>query len=75
MFDDPHLLASGGLEAVTLEDGRVAYLPPLPLEMGGDRVNAPAQLPTPGRDSDAVLAGLGYDPAAIAALRKMGAVS
>jgi crotonobetainyl-CoA:carnitine CoA-transferase CaiB-like acyl-CoA transferase len=74
MFDDPHLLASGGLEAVTLEDGRVAYLPPLPLEMDGVRVNAPTELPTPGRDSDAVLAGLGYDAASIAGLRETGAV-
>ena len=74
MFDDPHLLASGGLEAVTLEDGRIAYLPPLPLEMDGVRVNADAALPTPGRDSDAVLVGLGYDAAVIAELRQSGAV-
>lgn len=74
MFDDPHLLASGGLEAVTLDDGRVAYLPPLPLEMDGVRVNANTVLPTPGRDSDAVLAELGYDAAAIAGLRTSGAV-
>jgi crotonobetainyl-CoA:carnitine CoA-transferase CaiB-like acyl-CoA transferase len=74
MFDDPHLLTSGGLETVALDDGRVAYLPPLPLEMGGVRVNADAALPTPGRDSDAVLAGLGYDAAAIASLRASGAV-
>jgi crotonobetainyl-CoA:carnitine CoA-transferase CaiB-like acyl-CoA transferase len=74
MFDDPHLLASGGLEAVTLDDGRVAHLPPLPLEMGGVRVNADATLPGPGRDSGAVLAGLGYDAEAIAGLRESGAV-
>ena len=74
MFDDPHLLASGGLEAVTLEDGRIAYLPPLPLEMDGVRVNADAELPVPGRDSDAVLVGLGYDAEAIAGLRQSGAV-
>ena len=74
MFDDPHLLASGGLETVTLDDGRVAYLPPLPLEMGGMRVNADAELPVPGRDSDAVLAGLGYDEVAITRLRAAGAV-
>ncbi len=74
MFDDPHLLASGGLEAVTLDDGRVTYLPPLPLEMGGVRVNADSALPVPGRDSDAVLAALGYDADAIAGLRASGAV-
>ena len=74
MFDDPHLLASGGLETVTLDDGRVAYLPPLPLEMGGVRVNADAALPVPGRDSDPVLAALGYDADAIAGLKASGAV-
>ena len=74
MFDDPHLLASGGLETVTLDDGRIAYLPPLPLEMDGVRVNADAELPVPGRDSDAVLVGLGYDAEAIAGLRESGAV-
>ena len=74
MFDDPHLLASGGLETVTLDDGRVAYLPPLPLEMGGVRVNSDTALPVPGRDSDAVLAALGYDADAIAGLRASGAV-
>jgi crotonobetainyl-CoA:carnitine CoA-transferase CaiB-like acyl-CoA transferase len=62
------------VEAVTLEDGRVTYLPPLPLEMDGVRVNAPAELPVAGRDSDAVLAGLGYDADAIAELRATGAV-
>ena len=74
MFDDPHLLASGGLETVTLDDGRIAYLPPLPLEMAGVRVNADTALPKPGRDSDAVLATLGYDAEAIRSLRERGAV-
>ncbi len=74
MFDDPHLLASGGLETVTLDDGRVAYLPPLPLEMGGVRVNSDTALPVPGRDSDAVLAALGHDSDAIAGLKASGAV-
>ena len=37
------------------------------------RVRAPA--PTPGRDTDAVLRGLGMDDAAIAALRESGAVA
>jgi crotonobetainyl-CoA:carnitine CoA-transferase CaiB-like acyl-CoA transferase len=75
MFDDLHLLASGGLETVTLDDGRVAYLPPLPLQMGGVRVNAETVLPLPGRDSDTVLAGLGYDAAAIDILRSTGAIA
>jgi crotonobetainyl-CoA:carnitine CoA-transferase CaiB-like acyl-CoA transferase len=75
MFDDPHLLASGGLEAVTLDDGRMVQLPPLPLEMGGERVNSDTALPTPGRDTDAVLVGLGYDTDTIAQLKGAGAVA
>ena len=40
LFDDPHLLASGGLEPVTLPDGRETRLPTLPLEMDGARPSA-----------------------------------
>lgn len=74
LFDDPHLLASGGLEPVTLDDGRETRLPPLPLMMDGIRVNASAELPKAGRDSDDLLASLGYDADAIAELRGAGAV-
>lgn len=74
MFDDPHLAASGGLEQVMLEDGRATQLPALPIEMDGARIGGPAALPKPGADADAVLAGLGFDGAAIADLRARGAV-
>jgi crotonobetainyl-CoA:carnitine CoA-transferase CaiB-like acyl-CoA transferase len=37
MFDDPHLLASGGLEHVTLPDGRETALPALPILLDGER--------------------------------------
>jgi crotonobetainyl-CoA:carnitine CoA-transferase CaiB-like acyl-CoA transferase len=74
LFDDPHLAASGGLEAVTLEDGRVTHLPGLPLEMAGARPGGAATLPLPGADSRAVLAGLGYDGDTIAALIAAGTV-
>lgn len=39
MFDDPHLIKSGGLEAVTLPDGQMTYLPALPIMMNGRRSN------------------------------------
>ena len=74
MFDDPHLLASGGLEAVTLDDGRPTHLPGLPIEMDGARVGGSSALPVAGADSDAVLTALGYDAAMIADLRARGAV-
>lgn len=48
MFDDPHLLASGGLEPVTLADGRETVLPALPVALDGVRVGGPFVLPEPG---------------------------
>ena len=75
LFDDAHLLASGGLEAVTLDDGRETALPGLPLAMNGTRSGGAHRLPAPGGDSDTVLDGLGYDAVRIAALRAAGAVA
>lgn len=73
LFDDPHL-AAGGLEPVTLDDGRETKLPTIPLEMAGGRPGAPQQLARPGEHSRAVLAALGYDENRIAALISSGAV-
>ena len=75
LFDDPHLAASGGLEAVTLDDGRATQLPGLPVEMDGARPGGADALPTPGADTDVVLATLGHDAATITALRASGAVA
>ena len=75
LFDDPHLNASGGLEAVTLDNGRMTRLPGLPVAFDGARTGGADDLPTPGRDSDAVLAGLGYDAMAIQALRAGGTIA
>ncbi len=79
MFDDPHLQASGGLEPVTLPDGRQTRLPVLPIEMAGQRVAArragpSAQLPVPGANCAAVLAALGYAPDDIARMQAAGSV-
>ena len=74
MFDDPHLEASGGLEPVTLPDGKDARLPALPIEMDGRRPGAAAALPEAGADSRAVLASLGIDAAEIQRLVEKGAV-
>ncbi len=56
LFDDPHLVQSGGLLALTLADGRVAPTPGLPLEMDGRRFGVRQGLPKPGEHTDAVLA-------------------
>lgn len=68
MFDDPHLIASGALEAVTLTDGSQTQLPTLPIAFDGALVARPSTLPQPGADSAAILAAYGFSQAEIAAL-------
>ena len=46
LFDDPHLNA-GGLETVTLPDGRETKLPATPVTMNGQRPARPARLSHP----------------------------
>ncbi len=48
LFDDPHLLASEGLIPVTLENGRTAMLPALPIEIDGEKPGLRRDLPLPG---------------------------
>ena len=74
LFDDPHLAASQGLEPVKLDSGAKTRLPTLPLEMGGARPHAEAQLPAPGADSRAILARLGLTPDRIDQLIRDGVV-
>jgi crotonobetainyl-CoA:carnitine CoA-transferase CaiB-like acyl-CoA transferase len=73
MFDDPQL-ANGGLEDVTLDNGKETRLPTIPLEMGGKRPGAPVTLPQPGADGRAILQMLGYPADRIADLIGQGAV-
>ena len=73
LLDDPHMLA-GGLLDVTLEDGRAAKLPALPIELDGKRLPLARDIPQPGADTEALLAALGYSADAIAALAGKGAV-
>jgi crotonobetainyl-CoA:carnitine CoA-transferase CaiB-like acyl-CoA transferase len=55
LFEDPHLLQSGGLLPLTLPDGRVALTPALPLEMDGQRFGVRQGLPKPGEHTEDVL--------------------
>jgi crotonobetainyl-CoA:carnitine CoA-transferase CaiB-like acyl-CoA transferase len=54
MFDDPHLIASGALEPVTLADGTETHLPTIPIAFDGKLVARPSTLPAPGADNDHV---------------------
>jgi crotonobetainyl-CoA:carnitine CoA-transferase CaiB-like acyl-CoA transferase len=68
LFDDPHLLATGGLADMTLPDGRATRVPLLPLTMGKHRPGVRLNPPQPGEHTDDVLAALGYDATEIEAI-------
>jgi crotonobetainyl-CoA:carnitine CoA-transferase CaiB-like acyl-CoA transferase len=74
LFDDPHLLAGGGLAPVTLDDGRETRLPVLPIAVDGQRTGGAAILPKAGDDTRAVLEDLGLRADEIEALLAAGAV-
>lgn len=82
LFDDPHLLASGGLAEVTLPPdasgaGRAVQTRTalLPLTLDGERPGVRSAPPAIGEHTDALLAELGYTPAEVARLREAGVVA
>ncbi|MXN75410.1 CoA transferase [Burkholderia sp. 4701] len=82
LFDDPHLLATGGLADVTLPadassagrpvDTRTALLP---LTLAGERPRLRSAPPALGQDTRALLAELGYAPDDARALIEAGVVA
>jgi len=78
LFEDPHLVASGGLLPMTITDGErrgeKTRLPALPLEMDGHRFGVQRDLPRRGQHSREVLAEAGYSAAEIAAMVEQGVV-
>jgi len=78
LFDDPHLLATGGLADVTLSDGERAGTTVkttlLPFTLAGERLGVRSDPPRRGADADALLASIGYGDEQIAALRRDGAL-
>ena len=75
LFDDPHLVASGGFADITLADGRAARVPKLPLEMDGRRFGARGSPPGVGEDTAALLAELGYSDDDVRTLAANGIVA
>ncbi|MGG5817482.1 CaiB/BaiF CoA transferase family protein [Falsiroseomonas sp. HW251] len=75
LFEDPHLLGSGGLVPVTLPDGTHTALPALPISIDGARPGGAGDLRPPGADGAEIAAELGYAPAEIAALRDKGIIT
>jgi crotonobetainyl-CoA:carnitine CoA-transferase CaiB-like acyl-CoA transferase len=82
LFDDPHLLATGGLVDVILsryggEDGKRARLPALPIEFGADRQRPGLvrQPPRVGEHNAEVLREVGFSPNEIAELAETGVIT
>jgi len=82
LFDDPHLLATGGLAPLHLpadasSAGRPVdtHAPLLPLSLGGRRLPVRQGPPSLGADGPAVLAELGLSPADLQALVDAGVVT
>jgi crotonobetainyl-CoA:carnitine CoA-transferase CaiB-like acyl-CoA transferase len=70
LYDDEHLLATGGLADITLPDGERAGQSVgtalFPFTMGGQRLGVRLQPPTRGQHTLELLAALGYDEAQVA---------
>ena len=82
MFDDPHLLATGGLAPVTIAadntgagreiETRVALLP---IALAGERLQVRKAPPKIGADTITLLHSIGYTQEEISALKDNGVVT
>ncbi len=75
LFEDAHLMASGGLLDIKLPDGRQSRAAALPLEQNGRRLGLRMDAPKIGEHNDELLLDLGYDREQIEHLRKMQVIA
>lgn len=79
LYDDPHLLETGGFARIRLPDGahagETAQAPLFPITLDGMRLNSRRDPPRLGEDTDELLQHLGYGPKEIRALRTEHAVA
>ncbi len=74
MFADPQFIARHMIESATLPDGKAFRIPGIVPKLSVTPGSTEWLGPALGAHTDDVLAGLGYDPARIAALRASGAI-
>jgi len=72
LFDDEHLIHSGGLARLELEDGSQTAMPLLPFSLDGERLAPRRPIARIGEDTLAVMRGLGYADSEIERLREAG---
>lgn len=79
LFDDEHLLATGGLADVVLPDGKMAGTTAkatlFPFTMNGQRLGVRLNPPARGEHTQSLLEGLGLDGNRIELLKAQGAVA
>ncbi len=79
LYDDEHLLATGGLADITLPDGvragQTAKTALFPFTMDKQRLGVRLQPPRMGEHTRELLAALGYEPASVEALYASKAVA
>ena len=74
LFDDPQLNAHGRLLPTRMPDGQMTKLPRLPVEIGEHDLGLRRQPPEIGEHTHEVLAELGLDEKAVAALEAQGII-
>ncbi len=79
LFDDPHLLATGGLAEIRLPDGehagKTARAALFPLTMHGERLDVRSDPPVLGQHTEELLTGLGYSETEIDALHRQNVIA
>ena len=79
LFDDPHLIATGGLAPITLTDGPRAgsqtTTPLMPLMMNGKRLGVRLNPPKAGEQTNDILSELGYSADQMQKLSSDGVVA
>jgi crotonobetainyl-CoA:carnitine CoA-transferase CaiB-like acyl-CoA transferase len=75
LFNDPHLLASGGLLDITVPGGKSTRLPALPLQMDGHRFGVRRNVPQQGEHVIQILEEAGFSLDAIQEMFRKGIVA